>query len=291
MVRRILLYFEFALFAGLQIVGLASTVIGLVPAFAQQGPKPIATPAPISVAIPVQSSSNPNTIQDFMALLPASDPIGYKTADQALFDDNMRVVTAHRFYSGRKSGARVVADIMTSIVPAFTRECEAKGGHVDTRGSEIFKQTFLRFSRSGGSELNERDLTICTRSPSQSLGALAVRSTFHVSTSLWMKDFTSTTIVTLSSSIVVTQTQLDREQAAEQEARRRTSEAYVRKQAEVERWWLAIKPGTETGCGPVLRVNGEMVELVYYQIREPKWYRRSELWPERLTSEGYPTCR
>jgi hypothetical protein len=34
----------------------------------------------------------------------------------------------------------------------------------------------------------------------------------------------------------------------------------------VERWRRTIKAGTETSCDPVLRVNAEMVELVYYQI-------------------------
>jgi hypothetical protein len=272
--RKFLLYFEFALIGALQVFWIVSAIMGLVPAVAQ-------TPA----------SSNPNTVQDFMNDLPASDKVKHYSADQGLLTSNIRMVTAHRYYSERKSGTKAVADIINGGLPAFTRECEAKGGHLQRRGTDPFGKTLAKLMDSGGSAFKEQDLHICTRSPSQSLGALAVQSTFHLSTSLWMKDFSTYTIVTLSPDIVITQAELDGDRANTEESARRSNEAYARKLAEVEQWRRTIKPGTETSCGPVLRLNGEMVELVHYQTREPKWYRRSELWPDRLNVNGQESCR
>ena len=51
-----------------------------------------------------------------------------------------------------------------------------------------------------------------------------------------------------------------------------------------------FKTGIETGCGPVLSVNGDLIEIAHYQTRESKWYRRSELWPSRFTKSGLRTC-
>jgi hypothetical protein len=274
MVRRFLLSLEFALLGVLQVAWHVGVVVGLFPASAQ-------TP----------TFSNPDTVQDFMADLPASDNGKQYAPDQALQTSNTRFLTAHRYYSERQSGARAVVDIINSIVPAFTCECEAKGGHLQRRATDPFGKTLVKIKYSAGSAFKEQDLHICTRSASQSLGAVAVQSTFHVSTSLWKKDFTTFTIVTLSPDIVITQAELDRDRTAKEEADRRSLEAYTKKLAEVEQWRRTIKPGTETSCGPVLRLNGEMVELVYYQTREPKWYRRSELWPDRLNADGKESCR
>jgi hypothetical protein len=274
MVHKFLLYFEFALIGALQVFWIVSAILGLVPAVAQP-----------------PASANPNIVQDFMNALPASDKVKRYSPDQGLLTNNIRMVTAHRYYSERKSGTKAVADIINGIVPAFTHECEAKGGHLQRRGTDPFGKTLAKIKDSAGSAFKEQDLHICTRSPSQSLGAIVIQSTFHVSTSLWMKDFTTYTIVTFSPDMVVTQAALDRDRANTEETARRSDEAYARKMAEVENWRRAIKPGTETSCGPVLRLNGEMVELVHYQTREPKWYRRSELWPDRLNMNGQESCR
>jgi hypothetical protein len=291
MIRRILLYFEFVLLAAIQIAELASAATGVAPALGQANPIPAASETP-------ESALNiPDTMQDFMAALPPSDSFKaneqgrFRPLDQALFYDHQGSATAHRFYTGRKRGERAMAEIMDAIVPAFTRECGVKGGRLQPRGTDIFRKTFLRLNPSGSSEFKERDLNICMRSPSQSLGALAVRSTFHLSTSLWLKDFMTHTVVILGPNIVVTQDHIDHDQADQHEADRQSSAAYARKMAEVERWRRTIIAGTETGCGPVLRVNGEMVELVYYKTREPRWYRRSELWPVRFSGDGMQPCR
>jgi hypothetical protein len=295
LVRKIPLYAAFALLAAVQFAGLANAVIGAVPAFA--GPNPL----PTANEVPEPALNNPDIVRDFMALLPPSDSFQpavqdrYQPFDHALLDGHRGSATAHRFYTERKRGARAMAEIMDGIVPAFIRECEAKGGHLQPRGTDVFRKTYLQLAPPGNSELRESNLHICMRSPSQSLGAIAVQSTFHLSISLLLKDFMTHTVVAFGPSIVVTQADIERRQAAQQEADRQASAASERQQAAVERWRQTIKAGTETNCGPVLRVNSEMVELVHYQTRESKWYRRSELWPElwpdRLNGGSSRSCR
>ncbi len=291
MVRTILLYFEFALLAALQLASLARAVIAVAPA-------PAST-AHSQAAADEQNptrAKNPDMVSDFMASLPLSDafkPAGhdqYQPIDQALFNDHRTSVTAHRFYTERERGQRAMDELINQLVPAFTAECTAKGGQIQRRGTEIFRMTLQKLNTDDGRELPEENLVICTRSMAASLGALAIRSSFHTSTSLWVNDFKTYTVVTLHPRFVVTQADLDRNRAAQQETERLARIAYVQRQAELERWRRNIQPGTETGCGPVLRVNGEMVELVFDQSREPKWYRRSELWPSRRTESGLLKC-
>lgn len=90
-------------------------------------------------------------------------------------------------------------------------------------------------------------------------------------------------IALLPPSAVYTQERLDRE-AAELAARQQREaadrdRAEAQEQADVAVWRRTIKPGTETGCGPVLRVNGDLIEVAHFRTRDPRWYRRSELWP------------
>jgi hypothetical protein len=289
LVRTILLYFEFALLAALQLASLARAVIAVAPASAAH------SQAVANEQYPA-ATKNPDMVLDFMASLPLSDafkPAGhdpYQPIDQALFNDLRTSVTAHRFYTERKRGQRAMDELIKQLVPAFTAECAAKGGQIQRRGTEIFRMTLQKLNTDGGHELPEDNLIICTQSMAASLGALAIRSSFHTSTSLWVKDFKTYTVVTLHPRFMVTQGDLDRNRAAQQETERLARIAYAQRQAELERWRRNIQPGTETGCGPVLRVHGEMVELVYDQSREPKWYRRSELWPTRRTESGLLKC-
>jgi hypothetical protein len=95
-------------------------------------------------------------------------------------------------------------------------------------------------------------------------------------------------------SSVYTQERLDREAselaATQQRQTAARDRAVDQERVEVERWRRTIKAGTETGCGPVLRANGDLIQVVYYQTRVPKWYRRSELWPTLFTKGGLRTC-
>lgn len=101
-------------------------------------------------------------------------------------------------------------------------------------------------------------------------------------------------IALMPSDAVYTQARLDRE-AAEQRHKQNLLEAensriYNQERKEAEAWRLTIKTGIETGCGPVLSVKGDLIEVAHYQTRESKWYRRSELWPSRFTKSGLRTC-
>jgi hypothetical protein len=89
MVRKFLLNFEFALLRVLQVIGLVSALVGLLPAFAQTTPSSEA-------AHPSEAALNdPNIVQDFMAALPDSDVIkpkykgGPPPSDQNLFEKNL----------------------------------------------------------------------------------------------------------------------------------------------------------------------------------------------------------
>jgi hypothetical protein len=287
MVRKILLYFEFAALMLIQIAVLASSVIALVPAFAQSGPKP--------------APNNTDIVQDFMATLPPSDNMPPSTVEQNFGHDQAELtayrdetstyynsqisshpewVSASRFYASKKRDDKKLASRLAAAVAAFGQECAAKGGRVELAETAIFTQTRSRLHLLRSTDT----LHICMRTPYQSLGAFASRASF-VSwpiRSVWL---------TLRPVSVTTQAILDKEAADRVATENRRQVTRDNERSAVERWRRTIKAGTETSCGPVLRVNAEMVELVYYQTREPKWYRRSELWPERLNSDGLITCR
>jgi hypothetical protein len=79
--------------------------------------------------------------------------------------------------------------------------------------------------------------------------------------------------------------------AAEKRKVEERDRAAQQEHAEAVSWRKAIQPGTETGCGPVLSVKGDLIEVVYYRTREPKWYRRAELWPTLYHAGGMRTCQ
>ncbi len=74
------------------------------------------------------------------------------------------------------------------------------------------------------------------------------------------------------------------EQARQLEARKNAQRAAL------PGWRRSIQQGSETNCGPVLRVNGDLIEVVYFRTREPKWYRRTELFPSGYDVDGWETC-
>ena len=139
--------------------------------------------------------------------------------------------------------------------------------------------------------MREQNLKICMRTRHQALGAIAVQSSTTKAPLVSLRtSIENSTVVALNPSIVVTQTDLDRETAAANEQWRRNEEKGKREQAELERWRRSITVGAETSCGPVLQLNGELIEVAYYQTREPKWYRRNELWPTPYNAAGFRTC-
>jgi hypothetical protein len=277
MVRRISLFLECMVLAAIQAAGVVSVVIGLTSAFAQSNAKQI--PA----KVPVSATTNPDFVKDFMAALPPSDEIDPDTFSDALslFNLTKSHQTSFRILNGMKHGKLKPKEIVPTAVASFASECARKGGYVEphdtpaySRSLAVFWQRQARLSR----------LEICTVSPEKTLGALAVATQYAQHQS-------ATVLVTLRPSFIFTQADLDREIENREASERRRQAARDQERAEKERWRNTIRSGTETGCGPVLRVNNEMVELVYYQTREPKWYRRNELWPKLFDVDGRVTCR
>jgi hypothetical protein len=291
MVRRLLLYFEFALLGMLQISWLVIALVGLIPAIAQTAP-------PSEQAHPSEAALNDrNIVQDFMAVLPASDPIPrsyqfysrwterIETADrpeQEAYYKLRRSVTAHRFLSNKGRGKREMKAILRRASEGFVAECTAKGGYPEPKGSNFYTSTHANI----WPKTSLSQLDICMRSNAQSLGALLIE------TNKASYDYgdDSHTILTFHPEVVVTQATLDAQTAREAANQRRRALALEQERVEVERWRPTISAGTETGCGPVLSVKGDMIEVVHYQTRDPRWYRRSELWPTLINKSGLRTC-
>jgi hypothetical protein len=292
LVRKLVLYIECALIAALQIAGIVSTIIGLWPASAQ------ATPAS-DAAHPSEAALNdPNIVQDFMAALPPSDPIPRDYArfnrwtgqtdvserpEQQPYYRMGRLVTAHRFLSNKGRGKREMKALLLRASAGFSAECKAKGGYLEPKHSDFHSltQADVRANPALGA------LDICMKSNSQSLGAFLIQST----KGSYAYGNDSHAIMTFHPRAVITLVTLDAKAQREAAAERRRQAAWEQERVAVEQWRTTIKPGTETGCGPVLSVKGELIEVAHYQTREPKWYRRTELSPSRFNGEGLATCR
>lgn len=195
-------------------------------------------------------------------------------------------VTAHRFLTDRWRGGGAMKTILRQAISGFSTECAAKGGHLEPHDTDLYSRTLSEYRP----RLSDLRFEVCMRDPTFALGALLIASnkaSFH--------DRDSHAIITYHPRTVVTQAVLDRRSAEATAARNRQAAEQARiaelERNEVDQWRRTIKPGTETGCGPVLRVNGDLIEVVYYQTREPKWYRRSELWPTLFNKEGQHTCQ
>lgn len=273
MVRTKFLHIEFALLGAVQLAGVVSAVVGLWPASAQTF-SPAATAA----------------ISSFMADLPPSDDMRRNAS--------YNVETVHPFQAGpatyriynHKRGKAKEA-LLLQAQAGFTTECGAKGGTIAPRESRDYVLTLERLRPTAP----EATILICIRPDRISLGMLITlkrtvrrpdpgRDLSDAALNLVFGGDQPYYLVSLQPpGAVFTRERLDREAAESSEVQRRQAaereRANAKELAEVERWRKAIRPGTETGCGPVLRVSGDLIEVVYYQTREPKWYRRSELFP------------
>jgi hypothetical protein len=284
LVRKAILYAECALIGAVQVAGIVSAIIGLWPAGAQ-------TPA----------RSNPELVQEFMATLPPSDNMrrnaSYNTETTHPFQASAATYRIYNHKNGRAKQA-----LLQQAQTTFTRECIAKNGAIAPREGRDYALTMERLQPYAP----DANILICIKPNMTALGMLitlkrtvragnqggdlsdaALDLVFGGSAPYYL-------VALLPPTSVYTQERLDREAAElvamqQQQAAERDRVAELER-LEAERWRRAIKPGTETGCGPVLRVNGDLIEVVYYQTREPKWYRRSELWPTLFTKGGLRTC-
>jgi hypothetical protein len=292
MVRKLVLYIECAVIAAWQVAGIASAIVGLWPASAQTAPTSEA-------AHPSEAALNdPNIVQDFMAALPPSDPIARdyerynrwtgrteisERPDQIPYYRMGRSVSAHRFLTNKGRGRREMKAILLRASAGFAAECKAKGGYLELKNSNFhaLTQADIRSNASLG------QLDICMKSTSKSLGAFLIQT----AKDSYDYDDDAHAIMTLHPRVVVTQVTLDEQATREAAAGLRRQAAWEQERVDVERWRLTIQPGTETGCGPVLSVKGDLIEVAHYQTRAPKWYRRTELSPTRFNGEGLATCR
>jgi hypothetical protein len=287
MVRKILLYFEFVLIVAIQVAGLVTAAVGIWPASAQADSKP--------------ALSNPDIVKDFMATLPLSENMrrnaSYNTETTHPFVSGPATYRIYNHKNGRAKQA-----LLQQAQAAFASECSTKGGEIAPWEAGGYALTVERLrplapdatvlicitpDRAALGMLITLKRTVRASDPNGDLGTAALGLLLDRSAPYYL-------ISLQPPSSVYTQERLDRE-AAELSVtqQRQTTErdrAAEQERVEVERWRRSIHPGTETGCGAVLRVNGDLIEVVYYQTREPKWYRRSELWPTRFTKGGLRTC-
>ena len=273
LVRTKILHIEFALLGVVQVVGVVSAIVGPWPASAQ-----------------TSSSAHAEAIFTFMADMPPSDDMrrnaSYNVETVHPFQAGSATYRIYNHKHGKAKGA-----LMLQAQAGFTEECRTKGGTIAPRESRDYALTVERLRPAA----LDATILICIRQDRTPLGMLITlkRTVRHPDLSRDLSDAALSLVfggdqpyylVSLQPpGAVFTQERLDREAAESSEAQRRQAaereRANAQELAEVERWRNTIKPGTETGCGPVLRVNGDLIEVVYYQTREPKWYRRSELWP------------
>jgi hypothetical protein len=292
MVRNFLLGLEFAILGALQVAWLVSVVASFVPAFAQTTP-------PSEAAHRSEAALNdPHIVQDFMAAIPPSDAIPRQyeyfnrwtgrtvvseRPEQEAYYRLRRSVTAHRFLTNKGRGRREMKAILRRASEGFAAECAAKGGYLETKDSNFYLQTHANIRPK--TSLNS--LEICMRSNLQSLGALLTETNKN---SYDYADEDSHSIVTFHPEVVVTQAWLEAQAEREAAALRKREAVWEQERIDVKRWRKTVQPGTETGCGPVLRVNGDLIEVAYFQNREPKWFRRNELSPTLYNSSGLRTC-
>ena len=239
MVRKFLFYFEIALLGLLQVIGLASAIIGLFPALAQ------ATAPNESALLSETARNDPAIVQDFMATLPASDLIKsrYKDApppnDQRLYSTQAGAVADHRFYTARKRGGKEMTKLISTAEAAFTQSCSVQGGQLLEKNSELYRGSEFRFQRTvnaryptvnGGyrSYSDKPDvqfnLYICMRGP-HALGLMAMTTTRGDNSrdvgglgpfSLALAKDTSTfTLISLRAENIYAQADLDKEIAAQ----------------------------------------------------------------------------
>jgi hypothetical protein len=291
MVRKILFFLEIWVLAALQVAGFLSLGWTAAAVFAQAPPNEAAHRSEPAL-------NDPNIVQDFMAALPSSDPIPRtyqyysrwtgrtetsQRPEQEAYYQLRRHVTAHRFLTNKGRGRREMKAILLRASEGFAAECTAKGGTLEPHDSNFYTLTLADIRP----RAPIRTLEICMRSKSGSLGALLIETNKK---SYDYGDEDSHSLATFHPRIVVTQATLDAKAERDAAVDRKRNAAWEQERVDVERWRITIKAGTETGCGPVLRVNGDLIEVAHYQTREPKWYRRIELSPTLYNLAGLRTC-
>jgi hypothetical protein len=269
--------------AALQVVSVASAIIGAWSAAAQ---------APMT--------SNPDVVQEFIAALPPSDNMRKNSSYNAETTHPFQAGSASYRVYNHKNGKSKQA-LLVQAQTAFSDECSAKGGATLPRESRDYTLTVERLRPAAP----DATILICIRPDRTPLGMLitlkrTIRSpnpTGDLSVAALGKLFDAPYyLISLQPpSSVYTQERLDHEASELEAAQKRQAAARERaaeqERIDVERWRKTIQAGTETGCGPVLRVNGDLIEVAYYQTREPKWFRRSELSPTQYNIAGMRTCR
>lgn len=289
MVRKAFFFFEFGALTALQVAGLLSFGWTAAAAFAQ------AAPAAARQEMPEAALHDPDIVQDFSATLPPSAPVpryytDYESPQRLrrsreefdFYDSSAAAITAHRFYDHRQNNGRKGPAWLQEAVAGFARECVAKGGAIEAPGSSIYMLNASRLPRPSV----ESRLDICMRTPEVSLGTLVTISN---------KRLGSFAILVLGPGYAETPAGVAARQARTEAYRTdQARQLEARKNAQraaLPGWRRSIQQGTETNCGTVLRVNGDLIEVVYFRTREPKWYRRAELYPSGYDVDGWETCR
>lgn len=280
MVRKAFFYFEVALIAAVQVLSLVWATIGFWSANAQSA-----------------APTDADVVNAFMAELPPSDEMRRNASyNIETLHPFQAAPSTYRIYSHKNGKAKQA--LLQRAQSAFTGECSAKGGAIASRDSQDYTLTVERLRPAAP----DATVLICIRPDRRPLGLLiTLKRTVgrhdprgelsDAALDLVFGGGQPYYLVALQPpSAVYTQERLDREAAELAATRQRQADEQQRaadqERAEVDRWRLTIRSGTETSCGPALRVNGDLIEIAHNQTREPKWYRRRELWPPLFTAEG-----
>lgn len=242
-------------------------------------------------------------VQDFMSAIPMLDEVPYEAetnrfgVSRPIHREHMAYhyrradVVAHSFIRdiGRKD--RRGETLGVAALSEFARICVEKGGYLEPENCRTFEATLRHLFDDAYYSLWHKglspadpvfDLAICSASSEQAFGALTVTRD---------RITNQTAIVLFGPTAVLTQADLDRRRAArEEEARREISE----RQREADRlhlWRENLTSGTETSCGPVLSINGNLVQIIESATRQTAWYRRSELLPAQNVDGKKNYCR
>ena len=222
-------------------------------------------------------------VSDFMADLPPSTFEGgiSEIFKSRFYSRSRGLVLDSRFYDKKKVAGVKVVEIVARAERGFVAECEAKGGHIEPQSNTA---TYIESKREIGLKgwWDNGPTSICIGPSGDAMGMFAAwRPT---------RDGHGSIVVALAPQGIVTD-KVREARAAERETARQLRLAEERiENARVENWRRGIATGTETNCGPVLQVKGDLIEVIYRYNREPRWYRSSELKPERDAEGSFYSC-
>lgn len=242
----------------------------------------------VSVAMPTAAQANAleqnaATVSDFMTDLPPSNDGGQLSDffQGPFYYGKRRLLADYRFYNKKRQAGRKVEEIAEDAEAAFTEECSAKGGYIEPRSNAaMYNDTTSRLGLRGS---NSPARAICMTSSGEALGMFTA---WRVTT----YDYRFVILAILPEAVVtqrVREADAAREQA-ESDARMARIVAEMEREAN---WRRSIQPGDESNCGPVVQVNGDMIQVISRQTRDERWYRRSELSPEFYPDGSRYYCR